>query len=101
MPRKNLSPSDDIVMKSNAAARCRWEVKSVLEPRLVALLASKVMPDDDDFHIYEIPVVELIGKDADGRAYQDLASSIKKLMSKVLTIYEDNGWVMFNLFNMC
>ena len=62
MAVKQLPLPGEIVKKSNALARARWSAESVWEPRLVALLASKVRADDTDFHVYEVPVTELMGR---------------------------------------
>ncbi len=101
MAKKKLSLSDEIVRKSNAAARCRWEVKSVLEPRIVALLASKIKPTDNDFQVYNITITELIGKNASGQLYKELEHAVDKLMSRIITIYDDNGWTKYHLFYRC
>ena len=61
MAERQLPLPGEIVKKSNALARARWSADSVWEPRLVALLASKVKQDDEDFQTYEIPIRELIG----------------------------------------
>ena len=42
MAERQLPLPGEIVKKSNALARARWSADSVWEPRLVALLASKL-----------------------------------------------------------
>ncbi len=106
MGRKQLPLPGEIVKKSNALARARWSAESIWEPRLVALLASKVRADDTDFQVYEVPIAELIGKadkNSSGRTYLDLANVVDKVMSRVLTIKDDKGkgWIKYNVFSRC
>lgn len=95
-----------IVKKSNALARARWAAESVWEPRLVALLASKVRADDTDFQVYEIPLSELIGlseKSPSGRTYMELATIVDRVMSRVITVNDGDkgGWIKYNVFSRC
>ena len=104
-PQQLMLPGG-IVKKSNALARARWSAESVWEPRLVALLASKVRADDTDFQVYEIPITELIGlseKSPSGRTYMELANIVDRVMSRVITINDgDNGgWIKYNVFSRC
>lgn len=96
-------PKNEIVKKSNALIRGHWEIESIWEPRLVALLASKVRVKDEDFKIYEIPVSEVIGQDYSGRDIKELAHTVDRVMSRVLTIYDTDGrgWTKYNLFRRC
>jgi len=96
----------EVVKKSNALARARWSAESVWEPRLVALLASKVSAEDTDFQVYELPVSELIEKSdkrTSGRTYLELAAVVERVMSRVITIKEENGkgWTKYNVFSRC
>lgn len=104
-PAQLLVPGE-IVKKSNALARARWSAESVWEPRLVAMLASKVQPEDTDFQVYEIPIAELIGKAEkvpSGRTYQELAGIVDSAMSRVITIKDGDkgGWIKYNVFSRC
>lgn len=92
-----------IIKKSNALVRCHWEIESVWEPRLVALLASKVNVHDEDFHIYEIPVIEVLGPNYSGEALKELANVVDRVMSRVLTIHDNDGrgWTKYNVFSRC
>ena len=106
MAKKQLSLPGEIVKKSNALARARWSVDSVWEPRLVALLASKVKQDDEDFQTYEIPITELIDhskKLASGKTYQELTKVVDHLMGRILTIHDSNGkgWTKYTIFSRC
>ena len=106
MANRQLPLPSPIVKKSNALARARWNAESVWEPRLVALLASKVRVDDTDFQIYEIPITELIRnseKIPSGRTYLEISKVVDHLMGRVLTIKDEigNGWTKYNIFSRC
>lgn len=100
MVTKQLTLPGEIVKKSNALARARWSAESVWEPRLVALLASKVRADDTDFHVYEIPASEVL-KGSGGKDYKEIETVIDKVMSRVLTIRDEKGWTKYNVFSRC
>lgn len=93
----------EIVKKSNALARASWAVKSVYEPRLVAMVASRVHADDKDFETYEISVKELLGEaDDGGRSYSLVASVVDNLLGKPITIKESDGsFVKYPIFSKC
>jgi plasmid replication initiation protein len=93
---------NEIVKKSNALIRSYWTVESVLEPRIVAVLASKVRRDDEDFKVYRVPVFEVLGKDAGGRDYKEIEHVVDRIMGRVLTIRESLTRVhKYNVFNKC
>jgi plasmid replication initiation protein len=94
---------NEIVKKSNALIRSHWVIESVLEPRIVAVLASKVNVKDEDFKIYEIPAVEILGSKYGGHDMKELASVVDNIMGRVLTIYDSNGkgWTKYNVFSRC
>ena len=92
------------VVKSNALLRARWKAESVLEPRLIALLASKIEPDDEDFKVYDIHVTELLGKrdyQYGGTDLKAIEEAVEKAMSRVLTIRDAKGWTKYNVFFRC
>ena len=101
MAIETLPLDGELVKKSNALARARWSAESIWEPRLVALLASKVHMDDTEFQVYEIPVSEILQGAHSGRHYQEIESVIDKVMSRVLTIRDDDGWTKYNVFSRC
>lgn len=101
MARQGLAETGEIVKKSNALARASWAVKSVYEPRLVALIASRVQAGDKDFQTYQLPIRELLGEAQDGRTYQLVAEVIDNLMGRVITIQQHNGWEKYNVFSKC
>ena len=100
MAGRQLTLPSEIVKKSNALARARWSAESVWEPRLVALLASKVRTDDADFHVYEIHVSEIL-HDHGGKNYKEIESVVDRAMSRVLTIRDNDGWTKYNVFSRC
>lgn len=102
MADKQLALPSEVVKKSNALMRCRWSVESIWEPRLVALLASKVQKDDKDFQVYEIPVSDIFQNyKGGGKDYKELEKIADSLMSRVITIYDDDGWTKYNVFSPC
>jgi plasmid replication initiation protein len=99
---KQVISDHDLVVKSNALIRAKWSIESIWEPRLIARLAARVKPDDEDFKVYVMPITELVGKNANGKVYRDLANVIRNMMSRTITIYEsDSREVIYNLFSMC
>lgn len=104
MVSKQLPLPGEIVKKSNALCRARWTVESIWEPRLVALLASKIRKNDKDFQIYEIPVAEVMpSRHPGGKEYREVENVIEKVMSRVLTIRDEvgQGWTKYNVFCRC
>ncbi len=101
MAQRQLLIPGPVVKKSNALARASWPVKSVYEPRLVALVASRVRADDLDFQDYEIPLSELLGGATDGRTRQLVADVVENLLGRVLTLPRPNGWAKCNVFSWC
>lgn len=102
MAQRQLTLPSPLVKKSNALARARWSAESVYEPRLVALVASRVRSDDADFLDYEIPLPELIHEsDSGGRTYRLIADAVDNLMGRVLTVPTPTGWKKYNVFSCC
>ena len=101
MAQRQLVIPGPVVKKSNALARAAWSVKSVYEPRLVALVASRVRVDDQDFQDYEIPLSELLGGAVDGRTRQLVAEVVDGLLGRILTLPRPNGWAKCNVFSWC
>lgn len=101
MAEQHLTLPGTIVKKSNTLARARWPVGSVLEPRLVALVASRVHVADEDLHSYIIPAHEVLGRDYGGDHQQRLAEVVDNLMGRVLTLEDAKGWTKYTLFSRC
>ena len=102
MAKKQIAPDLEIVKMSNALARARWHVESVYEPRLVALVASRVRMDDTDFYDYEIQIKELIGTAADGRTYKLVADVVDGLLGRIVTMTKEHGgFAKCTIFSYC
>ena len=96
----------EIVKKSSAIARARWQPESIWEPRIVALVASKVRESDEDFQTYKIPVAELLGvsdENLAGKQYQDISRSIAHLGKATIRIegIKPRNFRQYNIFAMC
>lgn len=106
MGRNQLILPGDTVKKSNAIARARWQPESIWEPRIVALVASKVRADDEDFQTYRIPVSELAGvsdENLRGNQYQEIVKSIEHLGKATIRIEgnKPRNFRQYNIFSMC
>lgn len=97
--------NDKVIRKSNAIARARWSPDSIWEPRLIAVLASKINSNDTYLQTYDIPIVEIIGKNPGGNDYLQFEKAIEKavdkVMSRVITIRNNNDWDKYPLFSSC
>ena len=106
MAKQQLLLPGEVVKKSNAIARAQWQPQSVWEPRIVALVASKVRTDDEDFYTYRIPVSELTGvsdENLRGNQYQEIAQSIAYLGKATIRIQgnKPRNFRQYNIFSMC
>lgn len=98
---KLLMQPGKTVKKSNALARARWSPDSIWEPRLVAMLASQIKAGDTDFYVYEIRIVDILGKEPGGNDYRDFEKVVDKIMSRVITLRDGNDWKKYNMFSSC
>jgi plasmid replication initiation protein len=101
MAERHLTSLNPVVKISNALARASRAVKSVYEPRLVALVASRVRQDDCEFQEYEISLSDLLGSASDGRTHKLVANVADSLMGRVLTLPRANGWAKYGVFSKC
>lgn len=106
MAMQQLPLPGEIVKKSNAIARARWQPESIWEPRIVALIASKVRVTDEDFLTYRIPVAELTGasdENLSGFQYQEIRKSIEHLGKATIHIEgnKPRNFRQYNIFAMC
>jgi len=106
MAIRQLSLPGDIVKKSNAIARARWQPESIWEPRIVALVASKVRETDEDFQTYRIPVAELTGHSDDnlsGHQYQEIRKSILHMAKATIIIQgaKPRNFMTYPIFSAC
>jgi plasmid replication initiation protein len=72
----------------------------VFEPRLVALVASRVTVEDEDFKEYEIPVDELFREEG-GMTHRAIDEVSKALMGRTILIHDPDGWTMYSVFSKC
>ena len=106
MAGRQLPLPGTIVKKSNAIARAQWQPQSIWEPRIVALVASKVRESDEDFQTYRIPVTELTGmsdEDLRGNQYRDIERSIAHLGKATIRIdgKKPRSFRQYGIFSMC
>jgi plasmid replication initiation protein len=106
MAVQQLPLPGEIVKKSNAIARAQWQPESIWEPRIVALVASKVRESDEDFFEYRIPVAELTGSSDEnlaGKQYRDIKKSIAHLGKATIRIQgnKPRNFRQYNIFSMC
>ena len=98
MPRKQKS----IVKKSNILIRSRWMIGSLWEPRLVALLASKIQAEDEDFKTYRMSISELLegtGHRRSGQTYDLIIKAVKNLMNRVIEMNEGSVTKLYAIFS--
>jgi plasmid replication initiation protein len=103
---KQVALNGEVVKMTNALARAQWTPESIWEPRIVALVASKIRADDEDFFTYKIPVAELTGvsdENLRGNQYQEIARSIGQLGKAVVRIQgsKPRNFRQYNVFAMC
>ena len=88
---------DLVVTKANALVEASYRL-SVSEQRVLALLASQVQPDDEDFKPYRFKARELqalidSGNKDEHARLKELAGGLAK---KVLHIQKPTGWLILN-----
>jgi plasmid replication initiation protein len=106
MAKRQVALNGEVVKMTNALARARWTPESIWEPRIVALVASKIRADDEDFFTYKIPVAELTGvpdEHLSGDQYREIAKSIANLGKAVVRIQgsKPRNFRQYNVFAMC
>lgn len=102
MANNQLTLPSEIVKKSNQLIRAKWSPNSILEPRLVALVASMVHTDDKEFKEYRFPASTLFGdKDFSGKKYNDLKKAIKKIMKSYFMLEDGDDYMAYSIFSKC
>ncbi|MRI66138.1 replication initiation protein [Gracilibacillus thailandensis] len=97
--------SNFVVTKSNKLIQANYKL-SVVEQKIVLFLVSKIRKEDEDFKTYTLSVKEfcdLLGYKGTPK-YSELRMITKKLLSKVLEIWEDDklkqmGWISYVEYN--
>ena len=83
------------VVKANALIQKTRFSLSVQEQKVVLYLISRIIPEDDNFKLYEFDIKEfcrICGIDGDnGKNYADLKKAIKSLADKSIWITLENG----------
>jgi plasmid replication initiation protein len=101
MAKKGLA---SIVKKSNILCRASWAPEVIWEARLVALVASKINVRDKDFHIYEIPIADVLtDTNRGGESYKIIDKATDYSMARIIKIQNEKtgGWVKYSLFSKC
>jgi plasmid replication initiation protein len=95
-----------LIKKSNELCRAKWSPKSINEPRLVALVAAQIHPDDTDFQIYRIPIGDVLQEEAHdlgGENYKRLKELARNIVGSTITLEKKNGkgFAVYGLFSKC
>jgi plasmid replication initiation protein len=88
----NPMQNKDIVVKSNYLIEASYRL-SLQEQRLILLMVSKIKPDDQNFHAYQIAVKDfnrIVGIKGEG-SYQRTKELTKKLLERSMQIIKDNS----------
>jgi len=98
--------SEKIIKKSNAITMAKWQPESIWEPRIVALVASKVSATDKDFLLYKIHVNDLLGEGGSTISisqYQQIVKSITRLRKATIRISDGKSYNFrqYSIFSMC
>lgn len=88
---------DIVVTHSNSLTEARYSL-SVNEQRIVLFMISRIHPQDDEFKDYEINVADFAAMLGikNKNIYADTKKLLQGLLSKVLYIPNDNGYLMTN-----
>lgn len=92
-----VTPKDLIVTHSNSLTEARYSL-SVNEQRIVLFMIAQIQPQDDEFKDYVINVTDftkLLGI-RNKNIYADTKKLLHGLLSKVLYVPNDNGYLMTN-----
>jgi len=93
MPHNQFRKDENnIVIKSNYLVEASYRL-SLQEQRLILLMASKIKPEDKNFHTYQIAIKDfnrIVGIDSKSY-YQRTKELTKKLLERSLQITKDNS----------
>ena len=95
------SKKTGLVVKSNKMVNARYKL-SVFEMRLIQIMVGKIQAQDEDFKTYEIPIKEfaaLTGDNKSKNTYERAKETTTRLISRVMTIEEDDGPRQFGLLS--
>lgn len=91
-----------LVIQSNKLIEARYSL-TVGEQRLILAMVSMIHPDDADFFDYEITIKNfsaLIGVDLKN-AYREVEIISARIMSRILQIKEQDGWLRIGWISSC
>lgn len=97
--------TDNVVTKSNALIEASYKLKAI-EQKIIIYLASRIHPDDDDFHTYTLSIREFHRiLDLKGSAkYTEMRKITKNMMKKVFEVRIENkviqaNWLSYVAYN--
>lgn len=98
---KKIKDSHSVVTKSNALARAEIQtIDSVLFGRLLNIFIAQIKREDEDFHDYKIPMVELMSNTRGGQYYDSIEKQAEKWLDIKVTMqidpYNIYKYVLFN-----
>jgi plasmid replication initiation protein len=91
-----------LVLQSNKLIEARYSL-TVGEQRLILAMVSMIHPDDADFFDYEITIKNfsaLMGVDLKN-AYREVEIISARIMSRILHIKEQDGWLRIGWISSC
>ncbi len=103
MAVRQLPLPGEIIKKSNALCRAAWSSESIWEARMIAVVASKITVNDEDFKEYDIPITEIIGKQRGGKVHEMIDKATDIPMNRIVKIKDEKsgGWAKYNVFAKC
>ena len=88
------------VRQANPLIDASYQIATKGEAQLIRLLISQIHPDDEDFKLYKISVVDfanLFGlNDRDGRIYERIENASIALLSRTISIRDGKDWLHMN-----
>lgn len=103
--KKNIDRKAEIIKKGNSLIRASYRFKSIWESRIIALIASKIRVEDEDFKDYEISVKEICRNARlvnDNDAYKKIEKAANNLVGKVITFFDSTdpkSWEKFSIMS--
>jgi len=104
---ESLKPQDYWVTKANALVEANYRL-TLIQQRIVLVMASQVQPDDEDFKWYRLNVqdfMEILGIN-NHNLYREMLAAIRELMKRLVTIplgddlYLETHWINDALFRV-
>ncbi len=89
------------VIESNLLSRAKWKPASIWEARIVALIASKIQYDDEDFYSYKILLSELgVDKKLSGFQYEEIKKALLRLKKAEIYIQgQGRDFIAYSIFS--